>query len=54
MKILKESIYKVSQNLELKTLEKLKDRMVSLCKTYEEPEFDQNGKFISKKIKKQV
>ena len=25
-----------------------------MCKTYEEPEFDPNGKFISKKIKKQA
>jgi hypothetical protein len=32
-------------------LEKLKDRIVDLCKSYEEPEFDNNGNFISKKIK---
>lgn len=32
----------------------IKDRITNLCKTYEEPEFDANGKFISKRIKKQA
>ena len=56
MKVLKESIYKVSNKIEdLRTLDKLKQRIEHLCKTYEEPEFDQQtGKFISKKIKKQA
>ena len=35
-------------------MERLRDRIEHLCKTYEEPEFDPNGKFISKKIKKQA
>ena len=30
----------------------IKDRISNLCKTYEEPEFDANGKFISKRVKK--
>jgi len=38
----------------LQTLEKLKEKIVDLCKTYEEPEFDGTGNFISKKIKKQI
>jgi len=55
MKVLKESIYAVSNKIkDLSTLEKLKERISHLCKTYEEPEFDPNGKFISKKIKKQA
>jgi hypothetical protein len=33
-------------------MEKLRDRTVSLFKTYQEPEFDKDGKFISKKIHK--
>jgi len=32
----------------------LKDRNVNQFKTYQEPEFDKDGKFISKKIKKRV
>ena len=55
MKVLKESIFKVSQQIQdLKYLERLRERIEHLCKTYEEPEFDANGKFISKKIKKQA
>jgi len=54
MKVLKDAIYKISPNLELKTLERLKERIVDLFKTYEEPEFDKDGKFISKIIKKPV
>ena len=55
MKVLKESIFKVSQQIQdLKYLERLRERIEHLCKTYEEPEFDPNGKFISKKIKKQA
>ena len=30
----------------------IKDRITNICKTYEEPEFDSNGKFISKRVKK--
>lgn len=32
----------------------LKERIINLCKTYEEPEFTEDGKFISKKIKKVI
>jgi hypothetical protein len=52
MQVLKENIFKITPNLELKTLEFLKQRIVDLYKTYEEPEFDKDGKFIPKKIKK--
>lgn len=37
--------------MELSLLEKLKKKIVDSCKSYEEPEFDGEGKFISKKIK---
>ena len=50
MAVLKESIFKITPNLELRTLEFLKARIVDLYKTYEEPEFDKDGKFIPKKI----
>jgi len=33
-------------------LEELKIRIEEFYKTYEEPEFDKDGKYISKKIKK--
>lgn len=52
MAVLKESIFKITPNLELRTLEFLKARIVDLYKTYEEPEFDKDGKFIPKKISK--
>lgn len=52
MEVLKESIFKITPNLELRTLEFLKQRIVDLYKTYEEPEFDKDGKFIPKKISK--
>lgn len=54
MKVLKDAIYKISPNLNLKTLDKLRDRIVDLYKTYEEPEFDKDGKFINKKPKKKI
>jgi hypothetical protein len=38
--------------LDLKTLEFLKERIVDLFKTYEEPELDKDGKIINKKINK--
>ena len=52
MQVLKENIFKITPNLELRTLEFLKQRIVDLYKTYEEPEFDKDGKFIPKQIKK--
>jgi hypothetical protein len=36
----------------LKTLERLKERIEELYKTYNEPELDENGKLINKKIRK--
>ena len=52
MKVLKDAVFSLTPKLELKLLEKLKGRIVDLCKTYEEPEFDKEGKFISKRITK--
>lgn len=54
MKVLKDAIFSISPNLNLKTLDKLRDRIVDLYKTYEEPEFDKDGKFINKKPKKKM
>jgi len=51
MAVLKESIFKITPNLQLRTLEFLKQRIVDLYKTYEEPEFDKDGRFIPKKNK---
>lgn len=44
MGVLKEAVFELTPNLNLKTLEKLKDRNVDLYKTYEEPEVDADGK----------
>jgi hypothetical protein len=52
MKVMKDAIYSISPSLNLKTLDKLRDRIVDLYKMYEEPEFDKDGKFINKKPKK--
>jgi hypothetical protein len=54
MKVLKDAIYTISPNLKLNVLDKLRDRIVDLYKTYEEPEFDKDGKFINKKPKKKM
>jgi hypothetical protein len=54
MKVLKDAIYSISPALNLKTLDKLKDRIVDMYKLYEEPEFDKDGKFINKKPKKKL
>ena len=54
MKVLKQAIYKISPGLNLKTLDKLRDRIVDMYKLYEEPEFDKDGKFINKKPKKKL
>jgi hypothetical protein len=40
--------------LDLKTLEFLKERIIDLFKTYEEPEIDKDGKIINKKLNKQL
>ena len=54
MNVLKTAVFELSPNLNLKTLERLKDRNVDLYKTYEEPEVDEEGKLINKKIKKRT
>lgn len=51
MNILKDAIFQLSGKLNLRTLEKLRERNIHLCKTYEEPEFDKDGNFINKKLK---
>jgi hypothetical protein len=52
MDVLKNAIYSMTPNLDYKKLDILKTRIEELYKTYEEPEFDKDGKYISKKIKK--
>ena len=52
MKVLKDAIFSMTPNLNLKDLDFMRDRIVDLYKTYEEPEFDKEGKFINKKPKK--
>lgn len=49
LKVLKDAIYTITPNLELKKLEQLKHRIEEQYKSYQEPEFDKDGKFISKK-----
>ena len=51
MKVLMDGIFKVTPNLDLKTLTHLRERIEILYKTYEEPEFDADGKLIMKKMK---
>ena len=41
----------ISPNMDLKLMEKLRNRTINLFKTYEEPELDADGKIINKKIK---
>lgn len=49
IKVLKDAIFKITPNLELKKLEFLRQRIEQSFKTYSEPEFGPDGKFISKK-----
>jgi hypothetical protein len=49
IKVLKDAVYKITPNLELKQQDKLKERIEQCYKSYAEPEFDKDGKFISKK-----
>jgi hypothetical protein len=37
MQVLKDAIFSISPNLPLKTLDRLRERIVNLYKTYEEP-----------------
>ena len=52
MDALKDAIFQISPKLKLKTLERLKERIEELYKTYSEPELDKDGKLINKKIRK--
>ena len=52
MKVLTDAIYKITPNLKTKDMDALRARIENLYKTYQEPEFDKDGKLISKKIKK--
>lgn len=52
MDALKDAVFKISPKLKLKTLERLKERIEELFKTYNEPELDKDGKLINKKIRK--
>lgn len=51
IKALQEQIFMISPNMDLKLMEKLRNRTINLFKTYEEPELDADGKIINKKIK---
>jgi dynein light intermediate chain 1 len=51
MQVLKEGIFKITPNLGLKEMTRLRERIEILYKTYEEPEFDKDGKLILKKMK---
>lgn len=37
MSVLKSAIFKITPNLDFRQLEKLRERIVNVCKTYEEP-----------------
>lgn len=52
MNVLKDAVYTMTPNLELKQMEFFKERIEQLYRSYEEPEFDSNGKYISKRLKK--
>lgn len=51
MKILTDAIYRITPHMNYKVMERLRERIVNLYKTYTEPEFDKDGKYINKKIK---
>ena len=53
MKVLTNAIYNITPNLKTKEMDALRARIENLYKgAYQEPEFDKDGKLISKKIKK--
>lgn len=52
MNALKSAIFKISPLVKLKKLDRLKERIEELYKTYKEPELDKDGKLINKKLKK--
>ena len=51
---MKDAIFTMTPKLPLKELESLRERSVDLYKTYEEPELDQDGKLVNKKMKKKL
>ena len=51
IKVLKDAIFKLTPQLELRTLERLRERIIDLHKTFEEPQFDKDGQFIPKQKK---
>lgn len=50
MKVLKEAIFKISPHVPIKKLDFLKDRIEDQFRSFAEPEFGENGKFISKRV----
>jgi len=52
MKVLTDAIYSITPNLKAKDMDSLRSRISNLYKTYKEPEFDKDGKLISKRVKK--
>ena len=54
MEVLKDAIFEISPQMNFKLMERLRERIIDLYKTYEEPEFDKDGKCINKKIKKRL
>ena len=55
IQVLKDSILKISPNLDYRKMEKLREKITNIFKVpYEEPEFDKENKFISKKILKKL
>ena len=54
MKVLTDAIFRITPNLKSKEMDALRGRIENLYKTYAEPEFDKDGKLISKKIKKRI
>ena len=49
MDCLKRAIFQITPNLKLKTLERLRETIVDLYKTYKEPELDAHGKLKNRK-----
>ena len=54
MEVLKGAVFELSPKMNFKLMERLRERIIDLYKTYEEPEFDKDGKYINKKIKKRL
>lgn len=51
---LKEQIFAITPNMDLKLMEKLRNSSINLFKTYKEPELDEDGKLVNKVIKLKV